>query len=45
MKKLLLIALLYNSVVFAQPKDIVIINQPNGGQTVCIVLNGVVTCY
>ena len=25
--------------------DTIIINQPNGGQTVCIMQNGVVTCF
>jgi hypothetical protein len=46
MKKLIVIVLIYSWVPIANAqRDIVIINQPDGKQTICTVLKGLVTCF
>jgi hypothetical protein len=45
MKKLLIGLVLFGIAISARSEGTVIINQPNGGQTVCIMQGGYVVCY
>lgn len=45
MKKLLITLLLVGSIIPALASQPIIINQPDGGQTVCIVQGSYITCY